>query len=1214
MQRTPAAWGLIVPLLAHEDANVQFFGAHTAHAKIARGELASLPETEQIALRDALVGLAGVQGRSRVVRRKLYGALTALALRLVPPPGPGRQSAWEGWVEGTVASLAGAGAPSEHIHEFLAGAAEDVGAANLLPQHRIQLDESLRSAAPLVLQSVSAVLSNPSSNDASLPAALTCLIAWLPNKLLPDMEVARLVPPLISLLGSSNSTGDDNDTGTEAARQALSELLARPPAGWSPAVLLEPLLLWAVTTFPEYAPPPPGSSQLSTTFPNSGYPTPPSSQQSSFAGPSSATSSPYADLLSPNYALPPALLHPCAEAKTKNAHKAPRRTRRGGRGVGRGARRRLHHRFPFARFARDSTGGPGPDPPQARAGADGGGSRRGESAPRFCVWGYEVQNESGDGGEGEEDDEDEEAEGGAPLGFWYLLQEALWEIPVSIFLAAFWIIHGGAVDFYSPFLSLALLPDWDCNGMRIYRCTMGLGRRARFDTSQTPTSSPPPPGISSPMISPGGGMDPDDPDRFRRGSPWTPASPTCLLPLHLIRLPRVVLRHGASARRVFLLVPGLAVAVWGQRTGPRGRSEKRPSEAEKARTAHARAARCVEGEGGGRDRLERFGVYRRDVGDTVVNAYYILRDDLLVYLVGEAAAGLESGARWETIESPLFLLRAVHEALDLDSTSTSTTPSTEQSVGMMALGRLFGAEVWGAVAECCEGWGQRGGAGGSEAEADGVGAYTYSAYFTTRGPDAVLAPLQYVLGALQDQDAGICLQAALALRSLCDANRRALAARISAFAEVHAGLGGVPDSEKGKVLQSIASVIQALPPAEGIAPVEAMVGPILQRLGAALGAVGAHPDAARLAAILQIEILAGVARGLTRTADPMSFDEDEEGGAEAEAVRAAREDPRTGALRSALFDAIAQVAELWSADAEVGQALSELFKAITALPADVTLLSLPAAPPLLGVVCRAAGRRLTGVWLALATILIAQLNPPPLLLTPLKSGPSEEAEECVRQAVGGLVGAALGVLGSPNGMVENPDIVQEFFACMDRVAQDFTAAFCALPDGAFDALMQCAISALSLQERYSLVAACTFLGTLIHRTALYAPISELLQHLQSHMIRTHGRSIMRAVLWGFAGAAPRSVTANLLELLGALRRWGDRARGGRGSGARGWVAGVVFADDFFPSKAGQGEKERFVKTVVSSRSVKKTKEAANQFTIVAWGLEGSTFGYSSVSS
>jgi hypothetical protein len=164
----------------------------------------------------------------------------------------------------------------------------------------------------------------------------------------------------------------------------------------------------------------------------------------------------------------------------------------------------------------------------------------------------------------------------------------------------------------------------------------------------------------------------------------------------------------------------------------------------------------------------------------------------------------------------------------------------------------------------------------------------------------------------------------------------------------------------------------------------------------------------------------------------MAFDEEDGGGAEADAVRAAREDPRTGALRAALFDAIAQVAELWSADAEVGQvglsllsvvmsltrtqALSELFKAITALPADVTLLSLPAGP-LLGVVCRAAGRRLNGVWLALAAILIQQLNPPPLILT-LKSGPSEEAEACVREAVGGLVTAALGLLGAPGGMVE----------------------------------------------------------------------------------------------------------------------------------------------------------------------------------------------------
>lgn len=50
--------------------------------------------------------------------------------------------------------------------------------------------------------------------------------------------------------------------------------------------------------------------------------------------------------------------------------------------------------------------------------------------------------------------------------------------------------------------------------------------------------------------------------------------------------------------------------------------------------------------------------------------------------------------------------------------------------------------------------------------------------------------LGYVVAALTDPS--LCLQAALALRNLCDANRKALAPQISAFAELYAGLGSIP--------------------------------------------------------------------------------------------------------------------------------------------------------------------------------------------------------------------------------------------------------------------------------------------------------------------------------------------------------------------------------------------------------------------------------------
>jgi hypothetical protein len=44
-----------------------------------------------------------------------------------------------------------------------------------------------------------------------------------------------------------------------------------------------------------------------------------------------------------------------------------------------------------------------------------------------------------------------------------------------------------------------------------------------------------------------------------------------------------------------------------------------------------------------------------------------------------------------------------------------------------------------------------------------------------------------------------------------------------------------------------------------------------------------------------------------------------------------------------------------------------------------------------------------------------------------------------------------------------------------QVSHHFVSVFYQLPPESFDALVQCAISALSLQERYSLVAASTFL-------------------------------------------------------------------------------------------------------------------------------------------
>ena len=101
---------------------------------------------------------------------------------------------------------------------------------------------------------------------------------------------------------------------------------------------------------------------------------------------------------------------------------------------------------------------------------------------------------------------------------------------------------------------------------------------------------------------------------------------------------------------------------------------------------------------------------------------------------------------------------------------------------------------------------------------------SYASWFTTLSTgssEPLLAVLDYVALALNE--ACLCLPAANALRDLCDANRAALAPHITAFGELHAGLSRVQDTERAKVLQSISSVIQALPPEEEISPIEVCV-------------------------------------------------------------------------------------------------------------------------------------------------------------------------------------------------------------------------------------------------------------------------------------------------------------------------------------------------------------------------------------------------------
>ncbi|KAI0714221.1 ARM repeat-containing protein [Cerioporus squamosus] len=592
--------------------------------------------------------------------------------------------------------------------------------------------------------------------------------------------------------------------------------------------------------------------------------------------------------------------------------------------------------------------------------------------------------------------------------------------------------------------------------------------------------------------------------------------------------------------------------------------------------------------GWARDQRDKFQAYRRDVGDTLINAFYILRDDMLAFYVNDVLQRLSTRQAhdgWEEIEATLHCVMAVQEAVPVED-----SPHLRQ---------IFGPEILGQLPKTGDDRVRR-------TALHLIG--SYASWFTTQpAPTAgsvasspLMNAITYVVSALADPN--LCLFAANALRDLCDANRIALAPHINAFGELHAGLTGIPDTEKAKVLQSIASVIQALPPSEGIPAVEAIVSPVVAKLFEALQSANQLPEEARAMAVLQLATLSGVAKGLTRATDTiLALDESPELQQAMDDMSRARADPRAVKLREAILSGVRTTVELWSTDATVSDVLSDLFKGITALPSDVSVISLPPGP-LLELVCLAAQRQLTAVWLSLATMLIGQLNPPSLVPTTFKSEPTPEASEIAFNVLQVILQTSLSLFSQPDAMVSNPDIVRAFFGCMEVYAHSFLPVFYRLPQELFNALIQCTISALSLQERYSLASACTFLSSLICRTAS----NDDLVGAKAAFAEAHGASIMRALLFGIAGVAPRSVMPNLTELLSMVT-------GKYPAESKQWMSSTLFADDFYPCRATVDAKNKLIKAIFGTRSLKRTREAAQQFTIVARGLEGSTFGYATAS-
>ncbi|KAG8960312.1 hypothetical protein FRC00_000674 [Tulasnella sp. 408] len=515
-----------------------------------------------------------------------------------------------------------------------------------------------------------------------------------------------------------------------------------------------------------------------------------------------------------------------------------------------------------------------------------------------------------------------------------------------------------------------------------------------------------------------------------------------------------------------------------------------------------------------KDQKEKFQNFRRDLGDTLINTYYVLRDDffdpILPTIVDLLAPGGTPVGGWEGVEAAIYSIKTIQEAIPVGPNHN--------------LSRVFGPEILGKLP-------MQGHEQIRRTALDLVGSYA-TWFHAQETPELLMNAMSYVVAAFSEPL--LSLHAARALRDLCENNRKALSNHIDSFSNLYANLPSIPDTEKAKVLQAICSVIQALPLADAIGPVEGVVAPLVVSLGESLNRAPQALEEARTSTVAQLHALSGCAKGLTNNTDPlMEFSTADEDLESVRLMEQARRDPRMMELRNKIIQVLTLAMSIWSADAEVGDAVSDLIKAITSLPSDNTLLSLPPGP-VLELVCAAAQRQTTAVWLSLATMLTTQLdsatsNVSHLLGKADRTSNRDTDRAVVEKATAMLVQYTLTFLSAPSAMENNPDVVRAFFTFLTTVSNAFASAIVTLPPPLASALMECAIKGLTLPERYSLVDAAKFLKG--DRKPIANP--EYSDGAKT-LLKQHGPAMSQALLSGIGGASPRSTIPNLVELLAIL--------------------------------------------------------------------------------
>ncbi|KAF0484223.1 ARM repeat-containing protein [Gigaspora margarita] len=559
-----------------------------------------------------------------------------------------------------------------------------------------------------------------------------------------------------------------------------------------------------------------------------------------------------------------------------------------------------------------------------------------------------------------------------------------------------------------------------------------------------------------------------------------------------------------------------------------------------------------------KDVKEQFKIYRRNVGDTVMNSYFVLRDQMLAFFVDLAITQLNSPGRdpsqWQDLESTLFCIKYIAEAVDHNES--------------VYLPRLFGAEVYGMLP-------LQGHVRLRNTALSLIG--SYADWFKSH-PQYILSALNYLIPALSDAE--LALSAATSFKEVCDACRDSLVGGIDNLVNMYMVVGPhIQPREKQKVIESIADVIQALSPDKMLQPLLVVTNDIMQAMREAVLRGKQNPPQYRDAIITQLEYLTCCCRGIQPPDEKVIILDDDDYELRNEGSFF---DPSSVGLVNTLLEITSSIAEIWYHDSEVIEYLCKFLS--IGIRTNSTILSIPfeMIVPLIQISFQ---RGHHSYWLDTAAKVVTI------------HGSNNNYGTALRDMLAALTSTTIQHVRCQADMEQYPDIVNSYFSVLTKYLQKCPLLLYTLPSDMFRSILTFSVAGLGLQERLALKSAVTFMGEFIGQNYKEEQFAKGVENV----MMAYGLEIMRELLLGIGGRLPRSFVPSLATVL-------HKITGRYIEASREWL-NILLSQENFPSPhVDQYTKQNFAKAILSTRALQRFKDLVIEFSIKCRDLEDSAYG------